>query len=83
MFHSTNRGRQLPPFPASMTQARIDLTVPIQFSLSGTAFAQERQHPAGCSLEINQQRRASIGNIQKLRNKLIALLMNALKEKKR
>jgi protein TonB len=27
----------LPPFPASMTQARIDLTVPIQFSLSGTA----------------------------------------------
>jgi TonB family protein len=56
------RAEPLPPFPASMTQARIDLTVPIQFSLSGTAFAQERQHPAGCSLEINQQRRASIGN---------------------
>ena len=28
------RAEPLPPFPASMTQARIDLTVPIQFSLS-------------------------------------------------
>jgi len=33
------RAEPLPPFPASMTQARIDLTVPIQFSLSSTHTA--------------------------------------------
>jgi hypothetical protein len=27
------RAEPLPPFPASMTQERIDLTVPIRFSL--------------------------------------------------
>ena len=34
------RAEPLPPFPASMTQARIDLTVPIRFSLLPAAEAQ-------------------------------------------
>ena len=47
------RAEPLPPFPASMTEARIDLTVPIQFSLSSAddhrtpeQMAAERQYTA-------------------------------------